>query len=109
MSSSRKLKRNEVLPYGVYPKNWSKETKEAQAKRHYNIMRDSLELIEETVSEDTFRNRYEAAIREAQVVINLCGRKGIGLRAGRTLRYLLEEQELLINNFVTRCQECLEA
>lgn len=75
--------KKKVLPYGVYPRKWSKEMKLAQAMRHYNIMKDSVEMVEETLSEDVFRNRYEAAVREAQVVINLCGKAGIGIRASR--------------------------
>lgn len=106
-----KRKRNEirlqrkVLPYGVYPKNWTKEMKLAQATRHYNIMKDSVEMVEETLSEDVFRNRYEAAVREAQVVISLCGRAGIGIRAERALRYLLNRREQITSEFMARCRE----
>ena len=99
----------ESLPYGKYPKFWTKEMKQAQATRHYNILHDSMELLQETVSEDTFRNRYEAAIREAQVVVNLCGRKGIGIRAGRMLQYLTKEREQLVNDFLLRCKGYVEA
>ena len=66
-------------------------------------MKDSVELVEKTLSEDTFRNRYEAAIREAQVVISLCGRTGIGIRAGRVLHYLQSERERLVSEFAMRC------
>ena len=64
----------ERFSYGEYPKNWPKELKLAQAIRHYNIMQDSVELIENTLSEDTFRNRYEAAVREAQIVDDFIAR-----------------------------------
>lgn len=97
------------LPYGEYPKNWSKEMKLAQAMRHYNLMYDSVELVEETVSEDTFRNRYESAVREAKIVMNLCGKTRIGIRAERILRYLTKEREQIINDFLTRCQGYVEA
>ena len=99
----------EALPYGEYPKTWSKEMKQAQATRHYNILHDCMELLQETVSEDTFRNRYEAAVREAQVVVNMCGKKGIGIRAGRVLCYLLNEKNQIISDFVARCDESMEA
>ena len=96
-----------TLPYGQYPRNWSKEMKLAQAKRHYNIMNDSVVMVEETISEDLFRNKYEAAVREAQVVIGLCGRSRIGIRANRMLHYLLNEKEQITNAFIARCQECI--
>lgn len=109
MKMKRKRKeirlQRKVLPYGVYPKNWSKEMKLAQATRHYNIMKDSVEMVEETLSEDVFRNRYEAAVREAQIVISLCGRSGIGIRAERALRYLLNRREQITNEFMARCRE----
>jgi len=94
----------ESLPYGEYPKYWTKEMKQAQATRHYHLMYDSMELLQETISEDTFRNRYEAAVREAQIVVKLCGRKGIGIRAGRMLRYLTNEKERIVNDFFVRCK-----
>ena len=98
----------EALPYGEYPKSWTKEMKQAQATRHYNILHDCMELLQETLSEDTFRNRYEAAVREAQVVVHMCGRKGIGIRAGRMLRYLINEKEQLVEDFIDRCKAALE-
>ena len=91
------------LSYGEYPKTWSRELRQAQAARHFELMKDSVELVEKTLSEDTFRNRYEAAIREAQVVISLCGRTGIGIRAGRVLRYLQSDRERLVSEFAMRC------
>ena len=99
----RRRPHKEEFSYGEYPKSWSKELKLAQATRHFKIMKDSVELIEKTLSEDIFRNRYEAAIREAQVVISLCGRTGIGIRAGRVLRYLQSERERLVSEFAMRC------
>ena len=65
-------------------------------------MQDGVELIENTLSEDTFRNRYEAAVREAQIVVNLCGKKGIGIRAGIVLRYLVNEKEQIVDDFIAR-------
>lgn len=99
----RRRPHKEEFSYGEYPKTWSKELKLAQATRHFELMKDSVELLENTLSEDTFRNRYEAAVREAQVVISLCGKNGIGIRAGRVLRYLLNEKEKLASDFVMRC------
>ena len=96
------LPHKEMFSYGEYPKSWPKELKLAQAIRHYNIMQDSVELIENTLSEDTFRNRYEAAVREAQIVVKLCGKKGIGIRAGRVLRYLVNEKEQIVDDFIAR-------
>ncbi len=103
MKDRRRTSHKERFSYGEYPKTWSKELKLAQATRHFEIMKDSVELIEKTLSEDIFRNRYEAAIREAQVVISLCGRTGIGIRAGRVLRYLQSERERLVSEFAMRC------
>ena len=103
MKNIRRRPHKEVFSYGEYPKSWPKELKLAQAARHFEIMKDSVELVEKTLSEDIFRNRYEAAIREAQVVINLCGRTGIGIRAGRVLRYLQSERERLVSEFTMRC------
>ena len=103
MGLLEKYKHKERFSYGEYPKTWPKELKQAQAARHFELMKDSVELVEKTVSEDTFRNRYEAAIREAQVVISLCGRTGIGIRAGRVLRYLQSERERLVSEFAMRC------
>ncbi len=99
----RRRPQREVFSYGEYPKNWPKELKLAQATRHFELMKDSVELLENTLSEDMFRNRYEAAVREAQVVISLCGKNGIGIRAGRVLRYLLNEKEKLVSDFALRC------
>ena len=86
-------KHKAILPYGEYPKTWPKELKQAQAARHFEIMKDSVELVEKTLS----------AVREAQVVISLCGRTGIGIRAGRVLRYLQSERERLVSEFAMRC------
>ena len=111
IQSKRKIRSNgvfshkEQLSYGEYPKNWSKELKLAQATRHFEIMKDSVEMVENTLSEDTFRNRYESALTEARIVVNLCGRKGLGIRANRVLKYLTKEKEQIINEFVLRCQE----
>jgi len=103
MKDRRRPSHKEKFSYGEYPKNWPKEMKQAQAARHFELMKDSVELLENTLSEDTFRNRYEAAVREAQVVISLCGKNGIGIRAGRVQRYLLNEKEKLASDFVMRC------
>ena len=103
MGLLEKYKHKERFSYGGYPKTWPKELKQAQAARHFELMKDSVELVEKTLSEDTFRNRYEAAIREAQVVISLCGRTGIGIRAGRVLHYLQSERERLVSEFAMRC------
>ena len=100
----RGIPQREQLSYGEYPQSWPKELRLAQATRHFEIMQDSMELIESTLSEDTFRNRYEAAIREAQIVVKLCGRKGIGIRAGRMLHYLLDEKDQIVNDFLERCR-----
>jgi hypothetical protein len=96
------LSQKEPLPYGEYPKSWPKKLRFAQAIRHYEIMMDSVELIHNTLSEDVFRARYEAAAREARIVMNLCGKKGMGIRAGRIARYLARERELIVREFKER-------
>ena len=66
MGFLEKYKHKERFSYGEYPKNWSKE------------------------------------LKQAQVVIGLCGRTGIGIRAGRVLRYLQNEKERLFSEFAMR-------
>ena len=96
------LSQKEPLPYGEYPESWPKKLKLAQAIRHYEIRMDSVKLLQNTLSEDVFRARYEAAVREARIVMNLCGKKGMGIRAGRISRYLERERELIVRNFEER-------
>ena len=89
--------------YGEYPNDWPMELKLAQASQHFQIMRDSVELINKTVYPKTYFYRYETAVREAEVVIKLCKRHELGKMAAETLAFLLSSRVEVTNNFLDRC------
>lgn len=89
--------------YGEYPDDWPMELKLAQAAQHFQIMRDSVELINKTVYPQTYFYRYKTAMREAEVVINLCKHHKLGKLAADTLAFLRSNRVEVTNDFLDRC------
>ena len=89
--------------YGEYPSDWPMERKLAQASQHFQIMQDSLELINKTVNPKTYFYRYQLAVREAEIVVKLCKHHQMGREAARELAYLLSGRAEVTNEFLDRC------
>ncbi len=89
--------------HGIYPADWPMEWKLLQATRHYEIMRDSVELINKTVYPQTFFYRYREALRQAKIIIGLCGQHRLGILAAQTEKALITNRTLITNRFLDRC------
>lgn len=89
--------------YGEYPSDWPMELKIAQAAQHFQILRDSVELIHQTVYPTTYFSRYRTAIREAEVVVKLCKHHKLGKLAAQILARLRTDSADLTNAFLDRC------
>ena len=89
--------------YGEYPADWPMPLKIAQASQHFQIMRDSVELINKTVYPKTYFSRYETAVREAEIVIKLCKHHELGRLAAQTLDLLISGRVEITNDFLDRC------
>ena len=86
-----------------FPDDWSTELRISQASRHFEIMRDSVDLIYKTVYPKTFFSRYRTAVHEAEVVIKLCKHHEFGRLATQTLALLLSDRVEITNSFLDRC------
>jgi hypothetical protein len=77
----------------------------AQAARHLEIMRDSANLIQTTVSPGTFFGRYRTLVHEAQIVLHLCGNHEITVATKNLLHLFEKNRTLFIRAFLDRCYE----
>ena len=77
----------------------------AMASRHFEILQDSLNLINSTVYPKTFFGRYKDALEDAQVIMELCGNSKTGKMAENIYNKLTDDKTQIVNDFLHRCND----
>ena len=79
------------------------EFHQVQAAGHFRVIRESLELLNKTTNPETFFGRYETAIQNVKMVIEIMEQYDASDDAEELLKSIMEEKESLVNQFVVRC------
>ena len=73
--------------------------------RHYEIMRESIDIIGETTNPDTFFSRYNLAVKHAKMLIELFPNYELGTIAESELEILEDDKDIFIEEFLDRCND----
>lgn len=105
----RKKKRETVEPsggrgasYGRYPESLTDTQRLLAAEQHFRILRDSLSIIQKTANPETFERRYALALREADILADLCRGQEMGEKAACLAEKLRREKEDLASAMLDR-------
>ena len=77
----------------------------AMASRHFEILQDSLNLINSTVYPKTFFGRYKDALEDAEAIMELCGNSKTGKMAENIYNKLTDDKTQIVNDFLRRCND----
>ena len=106
----RKKKQETVKPsdgrdasYGVYPEHLTESQRLLVAQQHFRIFRDSLNIIQKTATPETFERRYATALREAEIIADLCHGHELGEKMSQMADRLRGEEESLRAAMLARC------
>lgn len=97
------LEREQMRPFGETAS--LAEFHQVQAANHFRIIRESLELINKTTYPSTFFGRYETAVKNAEMVIEIMKQYDASEDAEELLESLIDEKESLVDEFLDRCNE----
>ena len=97
------LQQEQIKPFGETAS--LAEFHQVQAANHFRIIRESLELINKTTYPSTFFGRYETAVKNAEMVIEIMKQYDASDDAEELLESLIDKKETLVDEFLDRCNE----